>query len=287
METTVPMPHPESLPPSAAAPKQAAAIVSSGWLGSQSIFDHKDERKLGRAMTASIGAHAIVLGLILFVMLYKPARDLVSPELEKVKFVFMQDPGPGGGGGGSPAPAPPKPIEVPKHKAPEVPVTPVPVVVPPPPVPTLTAPVETNAANVIQATGASSVSLASYGGGGRGTGIGPGSGSGVGPGDGGGFGGGAFRPGNGIVNPTELKFSEPKYTSDAMRAKIQGMVTLEAVVLPNGTVGDVRVVTSLDSQYGLDQEAIKAVKGWLFHPATKQGQAVPIIVTLEVMFRLH
>src|SRR6476646_7556317 len=40
METTVPMSHPESLPPSATAPKQAAGIVSTGWLGSQSIFDH-------------------------------------------------------------------------------------------------------------------------------------------------------------------------------------------------------------------------------------------------------
>jgi TonB family protein len=139
----------------------------------------------------------------------------------------------------------------------------------------------------MQATGVSSVSLASYGGGGRGTGLGPGSGSGVGPGEGGGFGGGAYKPGNGIINPRELKFSEPKYTSDAMRAKIQGMVVLEAVVLPNGTVGDVRILQSLDAQYGLDQEAIKAVKGWLFHPATKQGVPVPIIVTLEVMFRLH
>jgi len=286
METTARMTNPETVPASAQ-PNPTGAIVSAGWLGSQSIFDRKDDRKMGRAMSASIGAHAIGLTIILIIMTWAPVRDLVSPELEKVKFVFMQDPGPGGGGGGSPAPAPKKPMEIPKHKAPEVPVTPVPVVVPPPPVPTLTAPIETNAANVMQATGVSSVSLASYGGGGRGTGIGPGTGSGVGPGEGGGFGGGAFKPGNGIVNPRELKFSEPKYTSDAMRAKIQGMVILEAVVLPNGTVGDVRVLQSLDSQYGLDQEAIKAVKGWLFHPATRQGVPVPIIVTLEVMFRLH
>jgi TonB family protein len=283
------MPHRDALTQPVSPPNQAGAVVSSGWLGSQSIFEHKDERKMGRAMGASVISHGVLLAIILIAMTWKPVSDALAPELDKVKFVFMQDPGPGGGGGGSPAPAPPKPIEVPKHKPPVTTVTPPPVVVPPPPapIPTLTAPVETNAANVIQATGSSSVSLASYGGAGKGTGIGPGTGSGVGPGEGGGFGGGALRPGNGIVNPTELKFAEPKYTSDAMRAKIQGLVTLEAVVLPNGTVGDVRVVNSLDSQYGLDQEAIKAVKGWLFHPATRQGVPVPIIVTLEVMFRLH
>jgi len=263
--------------------------VSSGWLGGQSIFDRKDDRKIGRAMSASFAAHGIGFLIILIVMTWKPVSDAIAPELDKVKFVFMEQPGPGGGGGGSPAPAPPKPMEIPKHKLPApVPITPVPVpVVPPPPAPTLTAPIETTAANVLQATGQSSVSLASFGGGGRGTGLGAGNGSGVGDGTGGGFGGGAQRPGNGIVNPTELKFTEPKYTSEAMRAKIQGMVVIEAGVLPNGTVGDVRIIQSLDSQYGLDQEAIKAVKGSLFRPATRQGVPVPIIVQLEVMFRLH
>src|SRR5262245_48191356 len=223
METAGSMSTAQIPPTQAPEPTPASGVVSSGWLGNQSIFDHKDERRIGRAMGASFAAHGLGLFIILFVMSIKPAIDLVSPELDKVKFVFMEQPGPGGGGGGSPAPAPPKPMEIPKHKLPEVAPIPVPVptpVVPPPP--TLTAPIETTAANVLQATGQSSVSLASYGGGGRGTGLGSGTGSGVGPGTGGGFGGGAYKPGNGIVNPTELKFSEPKYTSEAMRAKIQG-----------------------------------------------------------------
>jgi protein TonB len=267
-------------------PSPVPAIVSAGWLGSQSIFEHKDERKLGRAMGASIVVHGIGLFLILFIMSIKPAMDMLSPEIDKVKFVFLKDPGPGGGGGGSPAPAPPKPMEIPKHKTPDVPVTPVPVVVPPP-VPTLTAPVETTAADLLQATGVSSVSLASYGGGGRGTGIGSGTGSGVGPGSGGGFGGGAYMPGNGVTNPEIIIQPEPKYTSDAMRAKIQGDVELEAVVRANGTVGDIRVVKSLDPQYGLDQEAIKAARQWVFKPGRKLGAPVDVRVILVLTFRLH
>jgi hypothetical protein len=39
-----------------------------------------------------------------------------------------------------------------------------------------------------------------------------------------------------------------------MRAKVQGVVTLECVVNTDGSVGDVNVTTSLDA--GLDEEAI-------------------------------
>jgi TonB family protein len=178
-------------------------------------------------------------------------------------------------------------MEVPHHKAPDP--IPEPVVTPPPtPIPTLNAPIETNMASVIQATGASSVSLTSFGGGGSGGGIGSGRGNGVGPGTGGGFGGGAFRPGNGISSPSLLRQVEPKYTSDAMRAKIQGDVELEVVILPNGTVGDVRITKSLDDKFGLDQEAIKAAKQWLFKAGVdRSGQPQPVLVTLILSFRLH
>jgi protein TonB len=139
-----------------------------------------------------------------------------------------------------------------------------------------------------QAMGSSSVSLAAYGGGGRGRGLGEGAGSGVGRGTGGGFGGGAYRPGAGITNPVPIRQPRPGYTSEAMRAKIQGQVELEAVILADGTVGDVRIVRSLDKVYGLDQEAIKAARQWVFRPATdRDGKPVPIIVLLELTFTIH
>lgn len=258
------------------------------WLGSQSVFDTRDERKLGRAMGASMMIHGgIFLALILAVTV---APQQSAQLMQDLKVVFLSEAGPGGGGGGSPAPAPKKPMEIPKAKPPE----PIPVVTPPPPppveqpVPTLNTPIQTNAAVVVQAAGTSTISLAQYGGGGRGTGIGPGTGNGVGPGTGGGFGGGAFRPGSGINNPAPIKSVQPKYTSEAMRAKIQGSVEIEAVVLPNGTIGDVRILKPLDKQYGLDQEAIVAAKQWLFRPGTdKDGKPIPVIVTIILEFRLH
>jgi TonB family protein len=107
------------------------------------------------------------------------------------------------------------------------------------------------------------------------------------PGTGGGFGAGAYRPGNGCVNPTLVRRVDPKYTPAAMRAKLEGDVEIQAVIQTDGTVGDMRVSRSLDAQFGLDDEALKATKGWIFSPATCKGEPVNMIVTLRLQFRLH
>jgi TonB family protein len=122
---------------------------------------------------------------------------------------------------------------------------------------------------------------------GVGTGIGSGRGSGLGEGTGGGTGGGAYRPGNGVDLPRVLREVRPNYTADAMRAKVQGTVLIEAVVLPDGTVGQVQIVRSLDTVFGLDQEAMKAARQWRFAPGTRFGQPVPVLVTIELTFTLR
>ena len=61
---------------------------------------------------------------------------------------------------------------------------------------------------------------------------------------------------------------------------------LEAVVLPGGTVGEVRVIRSLDKKYGLDDEAVKAAKQWQFEPGRKDGKPVAVLVTIELTFTM-
>jgi TonB family protein len=90
------------------------------------------------------------------------------------------------------------------------------------------------------------------------------------------------------VRPPELIAQvRPQYTTAAMMARIQGVVGMEAIVLPDGSVGEVRVTRSLDQNLGLDQEAIKAVKRWRFRPATKQGTAIQMFVSIEMTFSLR
>ena len=290
-------------------------MFAAGWLGPESTADRGTDRKLGRAFGASLGLHAAVVTLI--VLLASTVHSVMPPPVTSIVVVRLtptyvppqtsglQGRSGGGGGGGSPAPAPRRPLEIPKHKAPDpVPVTSAARTSDPAPLPTLDAPVLTDLAQVLRASGSSAVSLASYGGGGRGGGLGDGTGAGVGSGSGGGFGGGsgggygrgtgrgfgdgAYRVGAGVSSPTLLRRVTPKYTSDAMRAKIQGAVELEAVVLPSGVVGDIRVVKSLDRIYGLDEQAILAAREWFFIPGRDgAGAPVPVIVTLILEFRIH
>lgn len=277
LSNLAPLPTPPSPAPSAGGPP------GGGWLGSQSVFDQGQKRRFGTPMILSLAFH----GLILLGLIWAGVQHAVeAAKEEKMKFdvVFLQQKGPGGGGGGSPAPAPPKKLAIPPPKAAEP--VPVPAVVPPPP-PMLNAPVMTNPADILQASGSSLASLAPVGGGGSGGGIGPGRGNGLGPGSGGGTGGGVYQPGNGVSTPTILRSVDPQYTSEAMRAKVQGIVVLDAVVQPNGLLTAISVVRSLDKQYGLDLAAIEAAKKWLFAPGKKDGVAVPVQVRLELEFRLH
>ena len=98
---------------------------------------------------------------------------------------------------------------------------------------------------------------------------------------------GISRVGNGVTAPRLIKEEKPRYPSQAREAGIGGTVSLEAVVDATGKVGEVRVVRSLDTQYGLDDEAVKAVKAWRFSPGTKDGVAVPVLVDVEMSFSVR
>jgi TonB family protein len=94
-----------------------------------------------------------------------------------------------------------------------------------------------------------------------------------------------YRVGEEGVKPPALVFKqEPSYTEQAKDAKIQGPVTLSAVIERDGKVYDVEVEEGLDP--GLDANAVAAIQSWLFKPAEKDGKPVPVSVTIVVNFRL-
>ena len=86
---------------------------------------------------------------------------------------------------------------------------------------------------------------------------------------------------------TESDHQRDKSTAEAMRAKVQGAVMVEAIVREDGSVGQVRIVRSLDRTFGLDEEALRAVKNWRFRPGKHQGRNVAVIVEIELTFTLR
>ena len=259
---------------------------------------------------ASMIAHAAVAALLIFIVMRAPGRQSPvdpahQPNYELV-YLQLKGPGGGGGGGGNNNPAPPKKAELPGKEKLTVPVSKPPEVKPvekpketPPPAQEVNAPVQQITSGIDKIAGVlpsmtsvpdpSSMGMGTQtgAGGGNGTGMGPGSGSGIGPGEGGGTGGGVYDVGNGVTQPTLIREVKPQYTADAMRAKVQGEVELEAVVNPDGSVDRIRVTRSLDRTFGLDEQAIKAVSQWRFVPGTLKGQPVPVRVSVVLDFTLR
>jgi len=251
------------------------------------------ERSWWQGTGMSIVVHGLIFGALIYSLTHaSQIVNQVNQASEKLDFIFLDKPkpGPGGGGGGRPKdPEPPRKAEIVAAKPPTVQPIPKPADIP---TPIVQVPIQTAQA-VVTLPGAlapidSTIGVGA-GGGGKGTGIGTGTGSGVGEGSGGGFGGGVYQIGNGVTSPQLIKEVKPNYTGDAMRAKLQGVVEMEAVVLADGTVDPnrIKITRSLDSTFGLDQQAIIAVKQWRFRPGTYKGQPVPVLVNVELTFTLR
>jgi TonB family protein len=99
---------------------------------------------------------------------------------------------------------------------------------------------------------------------------------------------GVFRTCDAGVDLPKLKKEvPPQYPASALEAGLEGAVWVEAIVEADGTVSDVHVLRSLDTENGLDEEAIRTAKSWRFDPARKDGQAVPMVVTIALTFSLR
>lgn len=91
-------------------------------------------------------------------------------------------------------------------------------------------------------------------------------------------------PQEGVAPPTVVRKFNPKYTPAADEAGLDGTVILQCVVKRDGTVGDVRVVKSLDKIYGLDDQAVAAVRKWQFKPAARAEGPIDSVIELDFTF---
>jgi periplasmic protein TonB len=257
------------------------------------------------ATQTSVLIHVIVIALIAIPF------GTQAVKIVKREIIYMPDMSPyelslppaakkagGGGGGGDRSPDPAKkgllpklameqkapPTTIIRNPEPKLPVTPT-VIVPP------NIPLPTTVDIAMLGDPMGKVSFPSNGPGsgggigeGSGGGVGSGKGGGVGPGEGGGIGGGVFRVGGGVSAPQLVYKIDPEYSEQARKSKYQGTVVLALVVQKDGSVRDIRIMTSLGM--GLDEKAIEAVQKWRFSPGMKGGQPVDVAASVEVTFRL-
>jgi protein TonB len=91
------------------------------------------------------------------------------------------------------------------------------------------------------------------------------------------------RVGGELKAPALVERVEPDYPPLAVRAQVQGIVILEAVVDGLGRVEDVRVLRSIPL---LDKAAMAAVRQWRYSPLLLNGTPERFVLTVTVSFSL-
>jgi TonB family protein len=88
-----------------------------------------------------------------------------------------------------------------------------------------------------------------------------------------------------LTAPVALTKVDPAYPPDLMRDRIEGTVTVYAVIHSDGTVGDLKVLRSVDDR--LDSNAMTALSHWRFRPGTKNGAPVELEAVVQIPFVLR
>jgi protein TonB len=96
---------------------------------------------------------------------------------------------------------------------------------------------------------------------------------------------GPIQVGGDVQAPVKTYAPPPQYTEIARKARVQGVVIVQAIIDKEGDVTNVKVLKGLGM--GLDQAAVDAIKKWRFGPATLHGKPVEVYYNLTVNFRLQ
>ena len=86
----------------------------------------------------------------------------------------------------------------------------------------------------------------------------------------------------GMKPPKATSAPDPKFPDLPPDAEPQGTVVMLVGINAKGRVEAVRVLRS--DEHAFEASAVDTVKKWKFRPAQKNGQAVPVQVTVEMRF---
>ncbi|MCH9648572.1 MAG: energy transducer TonB [Deltaproteobacteria bacterium] len=96
---------------------------------------------------------------------------------------------------------------------------------------------------------------------------------------------GPIHVGGDVAAPVKINTPNPQYTEIARKARIQGVVIVQAIIDKEGSVQNVKILKGLPM--GLDNAAVDAIKKWKFKPATLNGKPVTVYYNLTVNFTLQ
>jgi protein TonB len=93
------------------------------------------------------------------------------------------------------------------------------------------------------------------------------------------------RVGGEVSRPGLLGRVKPRYSPEARQNRVSGTVILESVIDQEGCVRKTRVLKG--QPYGLNEEAVAALRNWVFEPAKLNGEPVKVYYVLTVNFKVE
>jgi TonB family protein len=85
--------------------------------------------------------------------------------------------------------------------------------------------------------------------------------------------------------PRVIRSVEASFSNEARMARVQGVCLVSLIVDPHGMPQQLHLARSLTPS--MDQKAFEAIEQYRFQPAMKNGVPVPVVITIEVDFRLY
>jgi TonB family protein len=81
-----------------------------------------------------------------------------------------------------------------------------------------------------------------------------------------------------------LGVPHPRYTEEARRNRVEGVVIMRVLVGADGSVKQVKITHGLPD--GLDEQAVQATYEMRFKPAMKDGKPVEFWLSMSIEFNL-
>jgi TonB family protein len=106
---------------------------------------------------------------------------------------------------------------------------------------------------------------------------------------------GTYRIGGNVVAPTVIHSVKPQIAKKDRKVAKSGTTVIQITVAKDGSVQNAHVLKSSaetmkpgndQAAAALDQTALDAVNQYRFQPATLNGQPIPVLLNVEIKFRI-
>jgi protein TonB len=87
------------------------------------------------------------------------------------------------------------------------------------------------------------------------------------------------------TQPELIQQELPRYPAAAKGRGVAGTVLLNTLISENGDVLQTVAIRKIDSPYGFNEAAERAVKKWKFRPAWKDGVRVKVWKVIHIEFK--